>query len=390
MAAAPLTPYEMIERLVGFDTTSEYSNLALIDFVRDYLDGLGVASTILPNEAGDKANLWATIGPSDRGGVVLSGHTDVVPVTGQNWTSDPFTVVERDGRLYGRGTADMKSFVAVALAMVPEFLAADLATPIHLALTYDEEITCFGVRELLKAIAPEIPRPVAVIVGEPSRMTVVNAHKSIYSFVTEVTGFEAHSSATHKGVNAIKVAAELIAELNRIEAELRERGDPTGRFDPPYTTVHVGVIEGGTAHNIIPKKCRFLWEFRGVPGLDPAELPDRLKAYAETKLLPAMHAVAPETGIDTRLDIVVPVFAPEEGSAAETLALAIARSNDTSTVAFGSEAGFYQAADMPTVICGPGDIAQAHKPDEFIERAQVEECVAFMRRLAAKLGRAAG
>jgi acetylornithine deacetylase len=224
-----------------------------------------------------------------------------------------------------------------------------------------------------------------VIVGEPSRMEVVNAHKSIYSFATEVTGHEAHSSATHKGVNAIKVTAELIAELNRIEAELRVRGDPTGRFDPPYTTIQVGVIEGGSAHNIIPKKCRFLWEFRGVPGLDPTEIPDRLKAFGERTLLPAMHAIAPETGIETRLEIVVPVFAPAEASAAETLALALARSNDTHTVAFGSEAGFFQAEDIPTVICGPGDIAQAHKPDEFIERTQVEECVGFMRRLAARL-----
>jgi acetylornithine deacetylase len=385
MAASSPTPYELIETLVGFDTTSEYSNLALIAFVRDYLDGLGIASTLVPSEDGQKANLWATIGPADRGGVVLSGHTDVVPVAGQDWSSDPFKVVERDGRLYGRGTADMKSFVAIALAMVPEFQAANLKTPIHLAFTYDEEITCFGVQELLSKHVVHVPRPKAVIVGEPSRMEVVNAHKSIYSFATEVTGHEAHSSATHKGVNAIKVAAELIAELNRIEAELRVRGDPTGRFDPPYTTIQVGVIDGGSAHNIIPKKCRFLWEFRGVPGLDPAEIPDRLKAFGERTLLPAMNAIAPETGIETRLEIVVPVFAPAEASAAETLALALARSNDTHTVAFGSEAGFFQAEDIPTVICGPGDIAQAHKPDEFIERAQVEECVGFMRRLAARL-----
>src|SRR5690606_23925622 len=200
----------------------------------------------VPGEDGQKANLWATIGPADQGGVVLSGHTDVVPVAGQDWSSDPFRVVERDGRLYGRGTADMKSFIAVALAMVPEFQAARLRTPIHLALTYDEEITCLGIQDLLRKHVAGLPRPAAVIVGEPSRMAVVNAHKSIYSFVTEVTGLEAHSSATHRGVNAIKVAAELIAELNRIESELHDRGDPTGRFDPPYTTVHVGVIDGGS------------------------------------------------------------------------------------------------------------------------------------------------
>src|SRR5690606_8563050 len=250
---------------------------------------------------------------------------------------------------------------------------------------YDEEITCLGIQDLLRKHIAGLPRPAAVIVGEPSRMAVVNAHKSIYSFVTEVTGLEAHCSATHKGVNAIKVAAELIAELNRIETELHDRGDPTGRLDPPYTTVHVGVIDGGSAHNIIPKTCRFLWEFRGLPGLDPSEIPDRLKAFAERSLLPAMQAVTPQAGIETRLDVVVPVLAPDEGSAAETLALALARSNDTHTVAFGSEAGFFQAEHIPTVICGPGDIAQAHKPDEFIERAQVEECMGFMRRLAAKL-----
>lgn len=375
------TSREMLDALIRFDTTSRLTNLPMIDFIREYLDGYGVESTYVTNEDGSKSNLYATIGPDDRGGVVLSGHTDVVPVDGQDWTSDPFEMIERDGLLYGRGTSDMKGFIASALALVPEFTAQPLKTPVHFAFTYDEEVGCFGVQRLVEQIVAAFPLPRVVIVGEPTSMTVVNAHKSGFAFMTEVTGFEGHSSATQHGVNAIMIAAELIGELNRIEAEMRERGDPSGRFEPPYTTVHVGTIEGGTALNIIPKTCRFKWEFRGLPGIDESEIPDRLDRFAREQLLPKMKAVAPEADIVTRQESMNPAFAPPEGSPAETLVLALARQNETHTVSYGTEAGFFQAADMPTVVCGPGDIAQAHKPDEFIAIAQLNECDAFMRRL---------
>src|SRR5437763_9461121 len=270
------TPREMLERLVAFDTTSRDGNLPLIGCVEDYLKGWDVPSLRVDYEPGKKTNLYATIGRTDKGGIVLSGHTDVVPVDGQDWTSDPFKLEERDGRLYGRGTCDMKGFLAVALAMVPEFKAHDLKLPIHLALSCDEEVGCKGVRPLIAHMKEHLPRPSAVIVGEPTSMQVVNAHKGAFTFATEVKGHEAHSSLTHKGVNSILVAGELLSEISRIAQDLRRRGDPSHRFDPPYTTVHVGLIEGGTAKNIIPRRCTFMWETRTLPGADPAEVRGRI------------------------------------------------------------------------------------------------------------------
>ncbi len=296
MTAHRFTSRDMLDRLVAFDTTSRDANLPLIDFVADYLDGLGISSLKVDYEPGKKTNLYATIGPGGPGGIVLSGHTDVVPVDGQDWASDPFKLDERDGRLYGRGTCDMKGFIAVALAMAPEFKAADLKTPIHFALSCDEEVGCRGVRPLVAHMKDHLPRPRAVIVGEPTSMQVVNAHKGAVTFATEVTGHEAHSSCTHLGVNAIMVAGELLVELNRIAADMRERGDPSRRFDPPYTTVHVGLIEGGTAKNIIPRRCAFTWETRLVPGSDPKEVPKRFDAFART-LEPAMKRIAADAGI---------------------------------------------------------------------------------------------
>ena len=385
MPGKTYTPREMLEALVAFDTTSHLSNLPLIDFVRDYLDGHGVTSVTVMNGEATKANLYATIGPEDIGGVVLSGHTDVVPVTGQDWSSDPLTLTERDGLLYGRGACDMKGFLAAALAAVPQFLAQPLTTPVHFALSYDEEVGCLGVRDLVAHIVEERPRPRMAIVGEPTGMRVVNAHKSGYSFITEITGHEAHSSAPRDGVNAITIGAEIIAEIERIAEVMRERGDPSGRFTPPCTTVHVGTIEGGTALNIVPKTCRIHWEFRGLPGIDINELPDRVDRFAREELLPKMRAVAPGTDIVTTMSNDIAAFAGAEGSAAESLVLALARQNETITVAYGTEAGYFQDADMPAVICGPGDIAQAHKPDEFVSIAQLDECEGFMRRLTGHL-----
>jgi acetylornithine deacetylase len=381
MSHSQLSVPEMIAKLVSFDTTSHLSNLPIIEFIRDYLNSYGVESTIVPTPDGQKAALYATIGPKTEGGIVLSGHTDVVPVEGQTWTSDPFKVVERDGKYYGRGTCDMKSYLAIALALVPEFLAQPLQMPIHFAFSYDEEVGCVGVRPLIAHVLEHFPKPKMCIVGEPTDMGVVNAHKSINGFITQVHGVEAHSSMPDIGVNAIMIAAELIGEINRIAKNMVDKGDATGRFDPAFTSVHVGTIEGGTALNIVPKNCQFHWEFRGLPGQDENEIPDRLQAYAETHLLPAMKAVSEEAGIETNRVDHVPMFLGPDGSPAESLALQLALQNEIHTVSYGTEAGLFQVEDISTIICGPGSIEQAHKPDEFISLEQVARCEAFMRRL---------
>lgn len=381
MSNDTLASIEWIRTLIGFDTTSRDSNLDLIHHVKDYLGDLGVASTLVFDAEKRKANLYATLGPADRPGIMLSGHTDVVPVDGQDWASDPFLLDERDGRLYGRGSADMKGFVAVALAMVPQFLAAGLKRPIHLAFSCDEEVGCLGVRPLIRHMARALPRPAAVIIGEPTSMQVVNAHKAVHTYETEVTGLEAHSSNTHQGVNAVMVAGELLAEINHLAAEMRERGDQTGRFDPPFTSVHVGTIAGGTAKNIVPRRCAFNWEARFIPGADTEEVPARVAKRAK-ELLPAMHAVSRDTGIATRRTVEVPGLRPADESPAETLALTLSRSNSTGAVSYGTEGGLFQQAGFPTVVCGPGSIDQAHKPDEYVEASQLAACEAFMQRLA--------
>lgn len=378
-----LTSRELIEKLISFDTTSHLSNLALIEFVEAYLASHGVASRRVMNEDGSKANLFATIGdPAQPGGIVLSGHTDVVPVEGQDWSSDPFRVEERGGKLYGRGTSDMKSFLAVALAHLPSFLKHGPEIPIHFALSYDEEVGCLGVRPMIESIIRTLPKPQVVIVGEPSSMKVVNAHKGIQSYHTTVTGLEYHSSQTHLGVSAIQHASELISFLMQLAAEMRERGDPSGRFSPPYTTINIGTIRGGTALNIIPKTCSFLWEYRMLPGADSEEIIARFNAHAENDVLPRMRAVFPGAKIETKVRAQSPGLAALDGDPGETLVMKLAQCNSAEAVSYNTEAGLFQLADIPTVVCGPGDIAQAHKPDEFIEISQVKECEAFMRRLA--------
>ena len=370
----------LIEKMIGFDTTSRLSNLALIDFVADYLRGHGIASRKVFDASGKKANLYASIGPDAPGGIVLSGHTDVVPVDGQDWASPPFTATARGSHIYGRGTADMKSFIAIVLALVPEMTARPLRVPLHFAFSYDEEVGCLGVHGLLDLLKSGVPRPRAVIVGEPTMMRVVNAHKGINTFRTVVTGLEAHSSATHQGVNAIQYAAEIIAFLTRLSDEMKAKGG-FPRFDPPHTTVHVGTIQGGTVLNIIPRECRFVWEFRGVPGQDEQEIPARLDAFVQREILPRMQAVSRGTGVRTTPLARVAPLLPTDGSPAETLVMALAETNETHTVAYGTEAGFFQEIGIPAVICGPGDIAQAHRPDEFIALDQVAACETFLRRL---------
>lgn len=386
MPAIRYTSRELAEKLIAFDTTSRNSNLELIAFVEDYLEGHGIASTRVANEDNTKSNLFATIGPKDRaGGIVLSGHTDVVPVDGQDWSSDPFSVVERDGFLFGRGTSDMKSFIACALAAVPDFIAADPQVPVHFALSYDEEVGCLGVRPMIDTLIRALPRPQVVIVGEPSNMKVVNAHKGIRSYTTTVTGLEFHSSQTQQGVSAILYAAELISELARLADEMRARGDASGRFTPPYTTINVGLINGGTALNIIPRSCTFTWEYRSLPDADETEILNRFNRYAEDVVLPRMRAVFAGASVTTVVRAESPGLAARDGDAGETLVMKLARCNQAEAVSYNTEAGLFQMADIPTVICGPGSIDQAHKPDEFIALSQIAECDRFMARLAEHL-----
>ncbi|MEH3117309.1 MAG: acetylornithine deacetylase [Methylorubrum populi] len=376
-----LTPLELLERLVAFDTESSKSNLALIDFVADYLDGWGVPHLRVPNAAGDKAALFATLGPMTDGGVVLSGHTDVVPVTGQAWSSDPFILRVTDGRAYGRGAVDMKGFDALALALVPEALGAGLTRPIHILLSYDEETTCLGVADAIARFGADLPRPGAVIVGEPTGMQVADAHKSVVTFNTTVYGHAAHSAKPMLGANAVMAAADLIAELNRIADAMAARGDASGRFDPPNTTVHVGVIQGGTARNILPKLCTFLWEFRGLPDLDMAEIPALFASACERVTRERLNRYGDFGRIETVEEVAVPGLAPDPGSEAERLALRLAGRNATISVPYATEAGRFQRAGLPTVVCGPGSIDQAHQPDEFITLDELARGEAFMRRL---------
>jgi len=381
--ATRLTPLELLERLVAFDTESSKSNLALIDFVAGYLDGWGVPHIRVPNATGDKAALFATLGPMTDGGVVLSGHTDVVPVTGQTWTSDPFRLRVADGRAYGRGAVDMKGFDALALAMVPTALEAGLTRPIHILLSYDEETTCLGVADTIARFGADLPRPGAVIVGEPTEMQVADAHKSVVTYNTTVHGHAAHSAKPGLGANAVMAAADLIAELNRIADAMVVRGDASGRFDPPNTTVHVGVIEGGTARNILPKLCTFLWEFRGLPDLDMAEIPALFTRACERVTRERLNRYGEFGRIATVEEVSVPGLAPDPGSEAERLALRLAGRNATITVPYATEAGRFQRAGIPTVVCGPGSIDQAHQPDEFITLDELARGEAFMRRLVA-------
>ncbi|NNM74340.1 acetylornithine deacetylase [Enterovirga sp. DB1703] len=372
----------MLERLVGFDTESSRSNIPLIDFVAEYLAGWGVPFWRVPNAAGDKQAIFATVGPADRGGILLSGHTDCVSVEGQDWTADPFRLRVESGRAHGRGAVDMKGFDALALAAVPDFLDVELKTPIHILLSYDEETTCLGVADAIARFGCDLPRPTAVIVGEPTSLDVVDAHKSVATFVTTVHGFEAHSAKPYLGANAVMVAGELLAELNRLADEMMERGDPSGRFDPPYTTVHVGRIMGGTARNILPKLCCFNWEFRGLPDLDPAEIPTRLERFATAAALPRLNRFGEFGRIETVREVLVPGLAPDPGSPAETLAKRLTGRNGTVTAAYGTEAGRFQEAGIPTVVCGPGSIDRAHQPDEYITLDELAEGERFMRKLA--------
>jgi acetylornithine deacetylase len=383
-AAVPrLAPQEMLARLIAFDTTSSSSNLALIEFVREYLGAYGIESRLTFDETKAKANLYASLGPAGSGGVVLSGHTDVVPVAGQPWTSDPFTLTARDGRLYGRGTSDMKGFIALALALVPEMLAADLKRPLHLALSYDEELGCLGAPRMIADIAANLPKPAIVIVGEPTRLRLGNRHKGCYGFQIEIHGRDGHSSATHRGVNAITHAAQVIDFLEGIAERYRREGPFDEGFDPPYTTLNVGEIAGGSAVNIIPRHCRLGWEFRPIPAVDPKQVVAEVEGYLSRELTPRLTARAPEAKAEMWSDCVVPPLVPRADSPAADLVRRLTGANEAVGLAFATEAGQFQEIGIDAIVCGPGSIEQAHQPDEFIEPSQLAEGEAFLRRLIA-------
>lgn len=375
----------ILERLVAFDTTSHLSNLALIAWVERYLSGHGIEARRIASADGAKANLLATIGPAAEGGVVLSGHTDVVPVTGQAWTSDPFDLTERRGRLFGRGSADMKGFLALALAAVPEFIEAGVKRPAHLAFSYDEEIGCFGAPRMIEAIGRALPRPALVIVGEPTSMQVVSAHKGIGYWRVTVRGREAHSSRTDLGVSAVMAAAELMGELAAAARRFEREADPSSPFLPKWPTLTIGTVQGGTAGNILARECVFGFDLRALPDDASRAALGPFFALAE-RLDSELKGRAAEAGVVVEQLAEVPPLRGEEASEAEAFVRRLAGDNGPARVAsFASEAGQFQGAGLAAVLCGPGSIDQAHQPDEYVDRTQLERGAAFMARLVEAL-----
>jgi len=376
--------WEMIQRLIAFDTTSRESNLGLIEWVRDYLQRAGIESRLTYDATGKKANLFATIAGGSRPGIVLSGHTDVVPVDGQAWTTDPFEATLKGDRIYGRGSADMKSYLAVSLAMLPRFLAADLKAPIHYALSYDEEVGCLGVHGLLEDLARANVRPAGCVVGEPTNMQVVVAHKGKRSYRCTVHGKEAHSALTPHGVNAIEYAAKIIVYIRHLADRLAAIEPRHHGFDIPFSTMQTGTIRGGTAANIVPRECAFEFEFRYLPGADPDALEQEIKDYAES-VRADMQRIAPEADVLIATKSVIPGLDMAEQDKLTALGQALARNASIGRVAYATEGGLFQEAGIPSIICGPGSITEAHKPNEFITLEQVALCESFMERLAAEL-----
>ena len=373
---------ELIKKLVSFDTTSRESNLEIIEFIQGYLDGLGIDSQLIKSETGTKANLYATVGNPDIPGVMLSGHTDVVPVDGQEWDTNPFQAIQNGSRLFGRGTSDMKSFVAITLSQLPKFQKRGLETPIHLAFSYDEEIGCIGVRRLIDRLNDMPVKPTMCIVGEPTNMQVVTGHKGKRSYKVNVRGFEAHSSLAPYGVNAIEYGARMVSFLSEQAGRIAQIGPYDPLYDITHTTVHTGTIHGGTQLNIVPKDCSFEFEFRYIDLQDPQALEDNIRSFAREELEPKMQAINKDTGIFIDLVNDMPGLETDLDSEVVTFVKALAGRNDHAKVAYGTEAGLFQErAEIPTVVCGPGSINQAHKPNEYIEIEQVEACETFLSRL---------
>lgn len=383
-----LTARDILEKLVSFPTVSSASNLALVDWVEDYLAAHGVRATRVYNDDGTKANIYAQVGPEVEGGVVLSGHTDVVPVEGQAWDTDPFALVEKGGRLYGRGTCDMKGFDAIALAAVPKALKAGLKRPLQIALSYDEEVGCLGAPRMIAEMARHLPRAAAAIIGEPSEMKVVNGHKGGIGIATHLRGHEVHSSLMHQGVSAVMEAARLVEWANRMNAEnrARERDPIDALFEPPWTTAHVGTIHGGTADNITARDCQFVMGFRCIPG-ESVEGWHARYLDEVARIEAGMRVVHPEARIDTAVRFHVPGLTPEIDGTAEALVRRLTGDNATHVVSYATEAGQFQEAGYSAVIIGPGNIAQAHQPNEWLSVSQFEKGIAFVDTLIAHLER---
>lgn len=380
---------ELLKTLVAFDTTSHLSNMALIDYVMDYLSRYGVESTLVYSEDKSKANLYATIGPQDKPGVMLSGHTDVVPVKGQAWDSDPFAVLEKDQRLYGRGTADMKGFIAVALAKVPQMLAADLKTPVHLAFSYDEEIGCVGVRRLLHMMEGLPVKPGMCIIGEPTHMSVGIAHKGKIAARVKVTGLESHSSLPGNGVNAIEFGADLVSYIRRLANQHATNGPFDHSFETPYSTLQTGVIKGGSAVNIVPNACEFDFEIRNIPAQDIEDIYADIERYATAELVPQMQKVGADTGITLERLSSYPGLLTAPSEAVVSFVQGLVGAEKTGTIAFGTEGGlFSKQLGIPTVVCGPGRIEEAHKPNEFVAIDQLREAESMIDNLIIALAQA--
>jgi acetylornithine deacetylase len=374
----------MIERLIAFNTVSRESNLGLIEWVRDYLRNLGAATRLTHDTTGKKANLFATLGDSGRSGLILSGHTDVVPVDGQNWDTDPFVATERDGKLYARGSADMKGFIGIILAQAPKFIAAlnenRLDAPLHYALSYDEEVGCLGVRGLIRDLEENGIRPAGCVVGEPTSMQPIIAHKGTHRFRCAVHGREAHSSYVTYGVNAIEYAARLVVFVRQIADRLAQIEKRDYGFSVPYSTLSTGLIQGGIAANVVPKECVFQFDMRTLPQASPDALYQEIRAYADA-LAAEMRTVDANSGIDLQWTSQTVGLAASETDAIVQWALKLSRNNTVGKVSYGTEAGLFQKMGVPTVICGPGDIAEAHRPNEFVALDQLAQCESFMDRI---------
>ena len=370
----------ILDRLIGFPTISGQSNEDLIAWVEDYLRGFGVDATVLPGPDGDRANLVATIGPGERpGGVILSGHTDVVPVDDQAWDSDPFRLTRRDGLLVGRGVCDMKGFLASVLAMVPEFAARSLSRPIHLAFSYDEEIGCLGVPPLVRHLAARVPAPEIAIIGEPTGMRPTAANKGIVVHRTVVEGKDAHSSFPQGAASAIRYAAEIVSFLYRTADDLRAHAPPDSPFDPPQATVNVGTIAGGTALNIVPRRCELVWEMRPVTGEEPGIVRERMERFVDEQILPRLRAEYTDGSVSTEVLCAVAPLRPETDGAAEALVRRLTGANATGAMPFATEAGIFQEAGISTIVIGPGEIAAMHQPDEWVTADQLGQCLEFLR-----------
>lgn len=375
----------ILSDLIAFPTVSADSNLAMMDYMAGWLEGLGARVDLYRDESGTKANLFATLGPEGDGGIVLSGHSDVVPVADQDWTRPPFEMTEGGDLLFGRGTCDMKGFIAATLAMAPHYATQTLRRPLHFCFTHDEEVGCLGARALVPELQARGIQPAIAIIGEPTSMRIIEGHKGCCEYTVRFTGLEGHGSAPDHGVNAVSYAVRYVARLLELAEALKARAPAGSRFDPPWTTVNVGRLSGGVAHNVIPGKAEIEWEMRPVAWSDADFVKEAISRLVEDDLLPAMRAVSPAASITTEVIGEVVGLDPMEDNAARDLVRRLTGQNACEVVPFGTEAGLFQGMGMSVVVCGPGDIAQAHKPDEFVSRDQMAQCLEMLQGLGRTL-----